>query len=82
VRKIFLLLGLAGVYLFLRAGPALAATWQYGITNADTSTTIDSTATIAVVDTTLHEIRLVKYNTHVAYFWPGPDYVVMAPNDR
>ncbi|QGP93396.1 hypothetical protein MGLY_28040 [Neomoorella glycerini] len=58
-----------------------AATWQYGITISDTPATIDSSATTAVVDTTLHEIRLPKYNAHAASFWPdgGPDYVVMAP---
>ncbi|SMB96544.1 hypothetical protein SAMN00808754_1535 [Thermanaeromonas toyohensis ToBE] len=81
-QKIFLVLALAGLHFFFRAGPALAATWQYGITDADTPTTIDRAATTAVVDTTLHEIRLPKYNAHAASFWPdgGPDYVVMAPN--
>ncbi|WP_262366738.1 hypothetical protein [Neomoorella thermoacetica] len=80
-RKIFSALVLAGLCLFLRAGPAFAATWQYGITASDTPATIDSSATTAVVDTTLHEIRLPKYNAHAASFWPdgGPDYVVMAP---
>ncbi|WP_236713288.1 hypothetical protein [Neomoorella thermoacetica] len=80
-RKIFFVLALAGFYFFLRAGPALAAAWQYGITDTDTPTTIDSSNTTAVVDTTLHEIRLPKYNAHAASFWPdgGPDYVVMAP---
>lgn len=80
-RKIFFVLALAGFYFFLRAGSALAAAWQYGITASDTPATIDSSATTAVVDTTLHEIRLPKYNAHAASFWPdgGPDYVVMAP---
>ncbi|MGI9862930.1 hypothetical protein SDD30_16250 [Moorella naiadis] len=83
-RKIFFVLALAGLCFFLRAGPAAAATWQYGITASDTPTTIDSSATTAVVDTTLHEIRLPKYNAHAASFWPdgGPDYVVMAPGGK
>lgn len=80
-RKILLFLALAGLYFFIRAGPVLAATWQYGITDTDTPGTIDSSTTTSVVDTTLHEIRLPKYNAHAASFWPdgGPDYVVMAP---
>ncbi|WP_054937098.1 hypothetical protein [Moorella stamsii] len=80
-RKIFLFLTLAGLYFFLRAGPAEAATWQYGITASDTPTTLDSSATTAVVDTTMHEIRLPKSAARAASFWPdgGPDYVVMAP---
>ncbi|MDN5362685.1 MAG: hypothetical protein PWP70_1732, partial [Moorella sp. (in: firmicutes)] len=83
-RKIFSVLALAGLCFFLRAGPAAAATWQYGITDTDTATTIDSSNTTAVVDTTLHEIRLPKYNAHAASFWPdgGPDYVVMAPGGK
>ncbi|MGB9846555.1 MAG: hypothetical protein ACPLRH_03505, partial [Desulfotomaculales bacterium] len=80
-RKIFLVLALAGLYFFLRAGPVLAAMWQYSITDGNTSTTIDSQATTAVVDTTAHEIRLPKRASSAASFWPdgGPDYVVMAP---
>ncbi|BCV20311.1 hypothetical protein [Moorella sp. Hama-1] len=81
MRKIYLILAVLIGILFLGAGPANAASWQYGITASDTPGTIDSSATSAVVDTTNHEIRLPKSAPHAASFWSdgGPDYVVMAP---
>ncbi|WP_172839088.1 hypothetical protein [Thermanaeromonas toyohensis] len=44
-RKILLVLALAGLYFFLREGPAVAATWGYGITVSNTPGTIGSSAT-------------------------------------
>ena len=80
VRKaVFIVFLLAALFVFAVA--AYAATWEYRISATDTPSTIDASATSAVVDTRQYEIRLPRHAPKVAAFWGKDylDYVVLAP---
>ena len=68
-------------WLIVLPGTANAETWQYHITAADTSDTIDTDNTTAVVDTIANEIRLPNATIKaISAYGNGYDHVVLTPN--